>query len=124
MLRRYWPKRKRSCSSRCLARLDERRKKGEAELTADEISSLFTFVYAKAAEAVTNLVNSQPNNFDLLGMLDGKVPIYADDRLTRIFQENQSRGGLRPGLSGLARCERRATRRCGAMIRCCRFLRR
>ena len=70
-----------------LARLDERRKKGEAELTADEISSLFTFVYAKAAEAVTNLVNSQPNNFDLLGMLDGKVPIYADDRLTGYFKK-------------------------------------
>ena len=70
-----------------LARLDERRKKGEAELTADEISSLFTFVYAKAAEAVTNLVNSQPNNFDLRGMLDGKVPIYADDRLTGYFKK-------------------------------------
>lgn len=70
-----------------LSHLDARRRQGADALTVHEISSLFTFVYAKAAEAVTNLVNSQPNAFELLGMLDGKVPICADDRLTGYFKK-------------------------------------
>jgi len=70
-----------------LTRLGERRKEGADGLSADEISSLFTFVGAKAAEAVTNLTNSQPNGFDLMGMLDGKIPIYADERLTGHFKK-------------------------------------
>lgn len=70
-----------------LARLSEHRTNGRAELSTDEISSLFTFVSAKAAEAVTNMVNRQPDNFELLGMMDGKVPIYADERLTGHFKK-------------------------------------
>ena len=70
-----------------LSRLEERRKNGEGTLSEDEIASLFTFVYAKAAEAVTNMANVQPNNFELLGMLDGKVPLYADERLTGHFKK-------------------------------------
>ena len=70
-----------------LARLHERRKNGSDTLSDDEIASLFTFVYAKAAEAVTNLVNGQKNSFELLGMLDGKVPLYADERLTGHFKK-------------------------------------
>lgn len=70
-----------------LARLDDRRKNGSNTLSDEEIASLFTFVYAKAAEAVTNLVNNQPNHFELLGMLDGKVPLYADERLTGYFKK-------------------------------------
>ncbi len=66
-------------------RLATRRRQGEA-LSADEVSSLFTFVFARAAEAVTNLVNRQPDDFDMMGMFDGKVPIYADDKLTGYFK--------------------------------------
>ena len=74
-------------SLKMLARLNERRKNGSDTLSDDEIASLFTFVYAKAAEAVTNLVNGQPDNFELLGMLDGKIPLYADERLTGYFKK-------------------------------------
>ncbi|MDR0933157.1 MAG: hypothetical protein LBM70_09100 [Victivallales bacterium] len=70
-----------------LARINERRKNGQTSLNEDEIASLFNFVYAKAAEAVTNMVNIQPDNFDLLGMLDGKAPLYADDRLVGHFKK-------------------------------------
>ncbi len=70
-----------------LTRINERRQRGETGLSTDEVSSVFTFVGAKAAEAVTNLVNRQPNQFELLGMLDGKIPIYADERLTGYFKK-------------------------------------
>ena len=67
-----------------------RRRFGEnnGELQSDEVSSLFTFVFAKAAEAVTNMYNRQPDNFELTGMLDGKIPIYADDRITGEFKKS------------------------------------
>ena len=70
-----------------LKRLADRRRTGGGELTSDEISSLFTFVFARAAEAVTNMVNRQPNKFELLGMFDGKVPISADERLIGAFKK-------------------------------------
>lgn len=70
-----------------LERLGDRRKHGTEGLSADEVSSLFTFVYARAAEAATNLVNGRANNFDLAGMLDGKIPVYAEERLVGHFKK-------------------------------------
>lgn len=61
--------------------------KSSSELTADEISSMFTFVYARAAEAVTNLANNQKNDFDMMGLFDGKVPLCAEDILTGYFKK-------------------------------------
>jgi len=51
------------------------------ELTGEEIVSIYTFVLAKAAEAVSAVVNGNPMELELLGMLDGKVPYYCDPRL-------------------------------------------
>lgn len=62
-------------------------RKSDGEITADEISSMFTFVYARAAEAVTNLANHQENNFDMMGLFDGKVPLCAEDILTGYFKK-------------------------------------
>lgn len=59
-----------------------------AVLEPDEISSLFTFVFAKAAEVVTNMYNNQGNKFELTGMLDGKIPLYADDKITEEFKRS------------------------------------
>lgn len=64
-----------------------RERKSSGELTADEVSSMFTFVYARAAEAVTNLANHQENNFDMMGLFDGKVPLCAEDILTGHFKK-------------------------------------
>ena len=69
-----------------LAALNEYRKMHGDDLQADQISSLFTFVFAKAAEAVTNMYNHKEDKFDLTGMLDGRVPIYADDSITAEFK--------------------------------------
>ena len=46
--------------------VSEKSSKSGSDLTADEISSMFTFVYARAAEAVTNLANNQENQFSLI----------------------------------------------------------
>lgn len=54
---------------------------GRAELTPDEISSLFTFMLAKAAELVAFYLAGKEDEVSLLGMFDGKVPLYADDRM-------------------------------------------
>lgn len=67
--------------------LSERRRCKKDELNSDELSSLFTFVFARAAEAVTNLANHQPNRFEMLGMFDGKIPLNADDRLVGYFKQ-------------------------------------
>lgn len=53
-----------------------------AAFSLDEISSLFTFVTAKGAEAATDLLNGKMIKFELTGMLDGKAPIYAAEHLT------------------------------------------
>lgn len=58
-------------------------------LHPDEVSSLFTFVFAKAAECVTNFCNGKEDNFELTGMFDGRVPIYADDNITTAFKSSQ-----------------------------------
>lgn len=71
-----------------LSAVGERRQKQGDSLEADEISSLFTFVFAKAAEFVTNMYNNKEDNIDLTGMFDGRIPIYADDRITAEFKSS------------------------------------
>ncbi len=66
------------------------RRRGEAgdDLSDGEISSLFTFVFAKAAELVTNYVNGKLGEAPSLeGMFDGKIPLYADDALVGFFKQ-------------------------------------
>lgn len=69
--------------------MDEHIKTHGEELHPDEISSLFTFVFAKAAESVTNMFNHKEQQFDMLGMFDGRVPIYADDAITAEFKNSK-----------------------------------
>ena len=71
-----------------LAEVKRRCDENNAVLEPDEISSLFTFVFAKAAEVVTNMYNNQENKFELAGMLDGKIPLYADDKITDEFKRS------------------------------------
>ena len=51
------------------------------ELSAEEIISLYTFILAKAAEAVSNSIGKNDYELDLAGMLDGKIPFYSDPAL-------------------------------------------
>ncbi|MDD4818369.1 MAG: hypothetical protein PHI85_10425 [Victivallaceae bacterium] len=51
------------------------------ELTGEELLSLYTFILAKAAEAVSSTLGSKPFEMELLGMLDGKIPFYTDPKL-------------------------------------------
>lgn len=50
-------------------------------LTLEEIASMFSFVFAKAAEAVTNVARHMKMQFDMVGLFDGKIPFGADDFL-------------------------------------------
>lgn len=53
------------------------------ELTGEEIVSLYTFSFAKAAEAVSELHGGNPIELDLMGMLDGKIPFYCNPNLEK-----------------------------------------
>ena len=68
-----------------LAEFRNRFGENKGELHPDEISSIFTFVFGKAAEAVTNMYNDQPDKFELTGMLTGQIPVYAEDKITEKF---------------------------------------
>ena len=68
---------------------EEHRKTHGEQLTEDEVASLFTYVFAKAAEAVTDLYNHQTGKVDFSGMFGGPVPVYADDRITAEFKESR-----------------------------------
>ena len=70
-----------------MSAVSEKSRNSNQQLSSDEISSMFTFVYARAAEAVTNLANNQENNFDMLGLFDGKIPLCAEDILTGYFKK-------------------------------------
>ena len=65
---------------------EKRRRDGDA-LTDEAVSSMFTFVFARAAEAVTNYANSRPNEFSMMGLFDGKAPLYADEQITGYFKK-------------------------------------
>ncbi|MBR7104061.1 MAG: hypothetical protein IKC65_03880 [Lentisphaeria bacterium] len=65
---------------------DKRRRDGDS-LDDETVSSMFTFVFARAGEAVTNYVNNQPNEFSMMGLFDGKAPLYTDERITGYFKK-------------------------------------
>ena len=71
-----------------LAEIRSRFGENSGSLNPDEISSMFTFVFGKAAEAVTNMYNNQPDKFELTGMLTGQIPVYADDAITEAFKSS------------------------------------
>ena len=70
-----------------LSEIRSRFGENKGELHPDEVSSMFTFVFGKAAEAVTNMFNGQANEFEMLGLFDGKIPFYTDDDLTAYFKK-------------------------------------
>ena len=71
-----------------LAKLQEHLQNSGGTIHPDEISSLFHFVFAKSAETVTNFANHRPNDFALTGMLDGKIPVAAEELLTVDFKKS------------------------------------
>ena len=58
----------------------------ERVLSADEIVSLFTYVFAEAGEAVTTWYTGNQFTFNAHGMFDGKVPMYNDEKLLQYFK--------------------------------------
>jgi len=57
-------------------------------LAADEISAMFTFVFIRAAEAVTIFLSGQGHfEFDDTGLFGGPVPYYADEKIGAKFKE-------------------------------------
>ena len=56
-------------------------RRGAAELTSDEFGSMFTFVFARAAEAATACWSKRPFETGTDGLFDGKTPFYAPDGL-------------------------------------------
>ena len=56
-------------------------KRGGAELTAEEFSSMFHFVFAKSAEAAVSCWSKRPFETDVQGLFDGNIPFYANDEL-------------------------------------------
>ncbi len=60
--------------------------KKERVLSADEIVSMFTYIFAKAGEAVTTWYNDQKFTFDAHGIFDGKIPMYNDEKLLQYFK--------------------------------------
>jgi hypothetical protein len=58
------------------------------ELTSDEISSMFSFVFARSVEAVANYTNGNKQEFDYMGMFDGKIPFYSDDKLISFVKKS------------------------------------
>lgn len=60
--------------------------KKERLLSAEEVVSMFTYIFAKAGEAVTTWYNDQEFTFDAHGMFDGKVPMYNDEKLLQYFK--------------------------------------
>ena len=74
-----------------------RERMGRSELSVDEVASTFSFVFAKAAEAVTCYHDNQDVKFDMLGLFDGKIPICADDGMAGYFKSSKF-----PGVMGSA----------------------
>ena len=58
------------------------------ELTVDEISSMFSFVFARSVEAVVNFYNGNKQELDYMGMFDGKILFYSDDKLTGFVKKS------------------------------------
>ena len=56
-------------------------RRGGAELTPDEFSSMFHFVVARSAEAAAACWSRRPFETGTDGLFDGKTPFYAPDSL-------------------------------------------
>ena len=56
-------------------------RRGDAELTPDEFSSMFHFVFARSAEAAAACWSGRPFESGTDGLFDGKTPFYAPDEL-------------------------------------------
>lgn len=52
-----------------------------SHLDIDELSSLFSYVFVRGAEAANCYFSGQKFEADKMGMFDGKIPFYADDRI-------------------------------------------
>ena len=72
---------------RVLAALDDAKKTGRTGLDADTVGSMFTFVFARSAEAVSALFNHQEPEFSMAGLFDGRAPFYADERIAGFFKQ-------------------------------------
>lgn len=53
----------------------------DQSLDQDEMLSLFIFVYAKAAEAVSCYLRNAGFEYNLQGMFDGKIPLTVEENL-------------------------------------------
>lgn len=62
-------------------------RRGGAELSPEEFSSIFHFVFARSAEAATACWSGRPFETGTDGMFDGKTPFYADDALKGYIRE-------------------------------------
>ena len=61
----------------------------ENGLSPDEISAMFTFVFLRAAEAVSIFRSGQGHfEFDADGLFGGPVPFYADETIGARFKAN------------------------------------
>ena len=70
-------------------RLDRHRFETKRDnLTTDEISSMFSFVFARSVEAVADYTNGNKHEFDFMGMFDGKIPFYSDDKLISFVKKS------------------------------------
>lgn len=64
------------------------------ELSADEIISMFTYVFARAGEAVSCWTTGQKMEFEKHGMFDGKIPMYSDEKLMQYFKQTTFPGDM------------------------------
>ena len=56
-------------------------------LEPDEISAMFTFVFLRAAEAVTIFRSGEGHfEFDAAGLFGGPTPYYADEKIGAVFK--------------------------------------
>ena len=62
-------------------------RRGEAALGPEEFSSMFHFVFARAAEAACACWSGRPFETGTDGLFDGKIQFYADDALRGYFKE-------------------------------------
>lgn len=59
---------------------------GRAELSEDEIASLFNYAFGKGAEQAYNHLSGQKQEFDVAGMFQSRVALYVDDRLMNFLK--------------------------------------
>ena len=60
--------------------------KGSAELSPDDLLSMFSFTFAKAGEIASSWRCGQEFNFDAKGLFTGMHELYADEELLKIMK--------------------------------------